>query len=105
MQWQFMLFALNFIFEKSLTQMHQCRMYLDDDFYCSTTINTHFFFYIEEQMKTNNELGEMKGIFYQNPLIILFIFIVAVLVPQMTWQPHSSMPLCLHSVRLSLSSS
>ena len=53
-----------------------------------------FFFSIENQQKTNNELGEMKGIFYQNPVIIVFIFAVAVLVPRMSWQPHSSMSLC-----------
>ena len=53
-----------------------------------------FFYFIEKQQKTNNELGEMKGIFHQNPVIIVFIFTVAVLVPQMTWQPHSSKSLC-----------
>jgi len=39
-----------------------------------------FFFPKEKQQKTYNELGEMKGIFYQNPVIIVFIFTVAVLV-------------------------
>ena len=47
-----------------------------------------FFFSKEKQQKTYNELGEMKGIFYQNPVIIVFIFTVAVLVA------HSSMSLC-----------
>ena len=78
--------------------MHQCRMYLDNDFYCSANINTEslFFalFYIGKQQKTNNDLEEMKGIFYQNPVIIASIFTVAVLVPQMTWQPHSCISLC-----------
>ena len=55
-----------------------------------------FFVFIckENQDRTNIELGEVKGIFYQNPLIIVFIFTVAVLVPQMTCQPHSCIPLC-----------
>ena len=39
-----------------------------------------FFFFKEKQQKTYNELGEMKGIFYQNLVIIVFIFTVAVLV-------------------------
>jgi len=38
------------------------------------------FFSKEKQQKTYNELGEMKGIFYENPVIIVFIFTVAVLV-------------------------
>ena len=60
MQWQFTLSALNFIFElsRSLTQTHRCRMYLDNDFYCSTNINTEsllfsFFFSIDKQLKNN----------------------------------------------------
>ena len=81
--------------------MHQCMMYLDsNNFHCSTNINTVSlffpFFSIDEQLKTNNELGEMKGIFYQNPLIMVFLF---------TDGTTSSMSVCLHSVRLSLSSS
>ena len=47
------------------------------------TLNDSFlllFFSKEKQQKTYNELGEMKGIFYQNLVIIVFIFTVAVLV-------------------------
>ena len=72
----------------------QCRVYLDSDFYCSSDINTKSlffarFFFIEKQQKTYNELGEMRGIFFnQNPVIIVFIFTVAVLVV------HSSVSLC-----------
>ena len=47
--------------------MHQCRVYLDNDFYCSSDMNTKslFFalFFIEKQRKTYNALGEMRGIF------------------------------------------
>ena len=60
----------------------------------------------ENQERANFELGEVKGIFYQNPTIIIFIFTVTVLVPQMTWQLQSCAPylsLLLHFVRLSLS--
>ena len=38
----------------------------------------------ENQERANFELGEVKGIFYQNPTIIVFIFTVTILVPQMT---------------------
>ena len=31
-----------------------------------------FFFAIGKQQKINNELGEIEGIFYQNPVIIVF---------------------------------
>ena len=37
-----------------------------------------FFFSVAKQRKTNNELEEMKGIFYRHPVIIVFIFAVAV---------------------------
>ena len=60
----------------------------------------------ENQERANFELGEVKGIFYQNPTIIIFIFTVTVLVPQMTWQLQSCAPylsLLLHFVRLSWS--
>ena len=57
-----------------------------------------FLFSIGKQQKTNNELEEMKGIFYQNPVIIAFIFTVAVLVSQMTWQAHSCISLCHRSL-------
>ena len=69
-----------------------------------------FFFFLckENQERANFELGEVKGIFYQNPTIIVFIFTVTVLVPQMTWQLQSCtlyLSLLLHFVRLSLSCS
>ena len=71
MQWRFILFAMNFIFVQFLTQMHQCRMYLNNNFYGFTNINSESpHFLIENQQKTNNELGEMKGIFYQYPIQI-----------------------------------
>ena len=67
-----------------------------------------FFVFIckENQERTNIELGEMKGIFYQNPLIIVFIFTVAVFgatddLPTTFLYPS----LLLHVVRLSLSCS
>ena len=62
----------------------------------------------ENQERANFELGEVKGIFYQNPTIIVFIFTVTVLVPQMTWQLQSCtlyLSLLLNFVRLSLSCS
>ena len=52
-----------------------------------------FFFFIEKQQKTYNALGEMRGIFfYQNPVIIVFIFTVAVLVA------HSSVSLSYYTL-------
>ena len=36
------------------------------------------------QERTNIELGQVKGIFYENPIIMVFILTVTVLVPQMT---------------------
>ena len=48
----------------------------------------------ENQERTNIKLGEVEGIFYENPIIIVLILTVTVLVPQMTWQPHSSIFLC-----------
>ena len=76
-------------------------MCLVNNFYCSATSTLNhcyfllfFFVFIEKQQKTNTELEEVKGISYQNPLTIVFIFTVAVLVPQMTWQPHSCISLC-----------
>ena len=56
---------------------------MDNNFYCSTNVNTEslffsFFFSIAKQRKTNNELEEMKGIFCRHPVIIVFIFAVAV---------------------------
>lgn len=66
-----------------------------------SSLNHCLFFSIENQQKTNNELGEIKGIFRQIPIII--VFMTAFGAPQMTWQPHLS--LLLHFVWLSLSSS
>ena len=50
----------------------------------------------ENQERTNLELGEVKGIFHESHIIIVFNFIltVTVLLPQMTWQPHSCIFLC-----------
>ena len=62
----------------------------------------------ENQERTSIELGELKGVFYQNPTVIIFIFTVTVLVPQMTKQLQSCtlyLSLLLHFVRLSLSCS
>mgnify|MGYP006896100684 CR=1 FL=1 len=47
----------------------------------------------ENQERTNFKLGEVEGIFYENPIIIVLILTVTVLVPQMTW-PHSYIFLC-----------
>ena len=63
---------------------------------CKMWMLTELFFVFhckENQERTNIELGEVKCISYQNPLIIVFIFTVAVLVPQMTCQPHSCISL------------
>ena len=38
----------------------------------------------ENQERTNIKLGEVEGIFYENPIIIVFILTVTVLVPLMT---------------------
>ena len=38
----------------------------------------------ENQERTNFKLGEVEGIFYENPIIIVLILTVTVLVPQMT---------------------
>ena len=62
----------------------------------------------ENQERTSIELGELKGVFYQNPTVIIFIFTVTVLVPQMTRQLQSCtlyLSLLLHFVGLSLSCS
>ena len=48
----------------------------------------------ENQERTNIKLGEVEGIFEENPIIIVLILTVTVLVPQMTWQPHSCSFLC-----------
>ena len=47
----------------------------------------------ENQERTNFKLGEVEGIFYENPIIIVLILTVTVLVPQMTW-PYSYIFLC-----------
>ena len=39
-------------------------------------------------------LERLQVFFYQNPVIIVFIFTAAVLVPRMSLQPHSSKFLC-----------
>ena len=62
----------------------------------------------ENQERTSIELGELKGAFYQNPTVIIFIFTVTVLVPQMTQQLQSCtlyLSLLLHFVGLSQSCS
>ena len=72
--------------------MHQCRVYLDNDFYCSSDMNTKsLFFALFFYRKTTENLQcawrDERYFFYQNPVIIVFIFTVAVLVA------HSSVSL------------
>ena len=82
-------------------------MYLDN-FYCSTNINTESlffsFFSIEKHQETYNKVEQMTGIFYQIPVIIVFIFTMSILVPRMSWQPHSSKSLSYIVTKLQVAS-
>ena len=51
----------------------------------------------ENQERTNIELGEVKGIFYLNPIKILSRTAEEGS-PQMTWQPHFSISLIVHAL-------
>ena len=55
---------------------------------CSLNHSLFFFFCTENQERTNIELGEVKGIFYLNPIEILCRRAEEGS-PQMAWQPHS----------------
>ena len=56
-----------------------------------------FFFCLANQERTNIELGEVKGIFYLNPIEILCRRAEEGS-PQMTWQPHFSISLIVHAL-------